>query len=118
MSKFVGGNRPFVGALITLEPEAVAHWLTVRGLPADTPMSEVVRDPRMCEDVQRAVDHADEAVSRAESIRAFTAEKVPEGNGLLTPSLKIKRHAVTAAYSKEIEALYGGELPVRNVRFE
>jgi long-chain acyl-CoA synthetase len=104
----VGDNRPFVAALITLEPEAVAHWLSVRGLPADTPMSEVVRDPRMRADVQRAVDYANEAVSRAESIRAFTLVEgeFNEENGLLTPSLKVKRHAVRAAYADEIEALY------------
>jgi long-chain acyl-CoA synthetase len=106
----VGDNRPFVAALITLEPEAVAHWLTVRKLPADTPMSEVVRDPRMRADVQKAVDHANAAVSRAESIRAFTLVEgeFTEDNGLLTPSLKVKRHAVTAAYAAEIEALYAG----------
>ncbi|MFF7646798.1 AMP-binding protein [Streptomyces canus] len=104
----VGDNRPFVAALITLEPEAVAHWLSVRGLPADTPMSEVVRDPRMRADVQRAVDYANEAVSRAESIRAFTLVEgeFNEEKGLLTPSLKVKRHAVRAAYADEIEALY------------
>ncbi|MCH5671532.1 AMP-dependent synthetase/ligase [Streptomyces gilvus] len=104
----VGDNRPFVAALITLEPEAVAHWLSVRGLPADTPMSEVVRDPRMRADVQRAVDHANEAVSRAESIRAFTLVEgeFTEDNGLLTPSLKVKRHAVKAAYAERIEELY------------
>jgi len=104
----VGDNRPFVAALITLEPDAVAHWLSVRRLPADTPMSEVVRDPRMCADVQRAVDYANEAVSRAESIRAFTLVEgeFSEENGLLTPSLKVKRHAVVEAYAERIEELY------------
>ncbi|MFJ9814581.1 AMP-dependent synthetase/ligase [Streptomyces sp. NPDC101151] len=105
----VGDRRPFVAALVTLDPEAVAHWLSVRGLPADTPMSAVVRDPRMRADVQRAVDYANEAVSGAESIRAFTLVEgeFSEENGLLTPSLKVKRHAVTIAYAKQIEALYG-----------
>jgi long-chain acyl-CoA synthetase len=104
----VGDNRPFVAALITLDPEAVAHWLSVRRLPADTPMAEFVRDPRLRADVQRAVDYANEAVSRAESIRAFTLVEgeFTEDNGLLTPSLKVKRHAVAAAYADEIEALY------------
>ena len=97
----IGDRRPFVAALITLDPEAVAHWLSVRKLPPDTPMSEVVRDPRMRAEVQRAVDHANEAVSRAESIRAFALVEgeFSEENGLLTPSLKVKRHAVTAAYA-------------------
>ncbi|MCQ4210596.1 AMP-dependent synthetase/ligase [Streptomyces longispororuber] len=105
----VGDNRSYVGAVITLEPESVAHWLTVRKLPADTPMSEVIRDPRMVAAVQRAVDYANEAVSRAESIRKFALVEgeFTEDNGLLTPSLKIKRRAVTAAYEREIEELYG-----------
>jgi long-chain acyl-CoA synthetase len=54
------------------------------------------------------VDYANEAVSRAESIRAFTLVEgeFTEDNGLLTPSLKIKRHAVTTAYAEDIAALY------------
>ncbi|MFJ2826950.1 AMP-dependent synthetase/ligase [Streptomyces sp. NPDC087263] len=104
----VGDNRPYVAALITLDPESVTHWLAVRDLPADTPLSELAADPRMRADVQKAVDHANQAVSRAESIRRFTlvAGEFTEDNGLLTPSLKVRRHAVTAAYADEIEALY------------
>ncbi|WP_330304708.1 MULTISPECIES: AMP-dependent synthetase/ligase [unclassified Streptomyces] len=104
----VGDNRPYVAALITLDPESVAHWLAVRKRPADTPLSEVALDPGMRADVQKAVDYANEAVSRAESIRRFAlvAGEFSEDNGLLTPSLKVKRHAVTAAYAADIEALY------------
>ncbi|MGW2698727.1 AMP-dependent synthetase/ligase [Streptomyces sp. NPDC001340] len=104
----VGDNRPFVAALITLDPEAVAHWLAVRRLPPDTPLTELVRDERLRAEVQKAVDYANEAVSRAESIRTFA---LVEGeftvdNGLLTPSLKVRRHAVTAVYAERIEELY------------
>ncbi|MER6284090.1 AMP-dependent synthetase/ligase [Streptomyces sviceus] len=104
----VGDNRPFVAALITLDPEAMAHWLSVRGLPADTPHSELAQDERLRADIQKAVDHANTAVSRAESIRAFllVEGEFTEDNGMLTPSLKVKRHVVTAAYAQEIEALY------------
>jgi long-chain acyl-CoA synthetase len=104
----VGDNRPFVAALITLDPEAVAHWLAVRKLPPDTPAADLVRDERLRAEVQKAVDYANEAVSRAESIRAFALVEgeFTEDNGLLTPSLKVKRHAVTAAYAEQIEALY------------
>lgn len=104
----VGDNRPFVAALITLDPEAMAHWLSVRGLPADTPHAELVRDERLRTDIQQAVDHANAAVSRAESIRAFrlVEGEFTEDNGMLTPSLKVKRHTVTAAYAQEIEAIY------------
>ncbi|WP_306320485.1 MULTISPECIES: long-chain fatty acid--CoA ligase [unclassified Streptomyces] len=105
----VGDNRAYVGAVITLEPESVAHWLSVRKMPADTPMSEIIGDPRIVADVQKAVDYANEAVSRAESIRKFTLVEgeFSEENGLLTPSLKIKRRAVLTAYEREIEELYG-----------
>ncbi|MFJ2769401.1 AMP-dependent synthetase/ligase [Streptomyces sp. NPDC087300] len=105
----VGDNRSYIAALITLDPEAVAHWLAVRKRPADTPLADLARDPQMLAAVQKAVDHANAAVSRAESIRKFALVEgeFTEDNGLLTPSLKIKRHAVTAAYAREIEALYG-----------
>ncbi|MFK4064733.1 AMP-dependent synthetase/ligase [Streptomyces sp. NPDC029674] len=105
----VGDNRSYVAALVTLDPEAVHHWLTVRKRPADTPLAELAHDPQMIAEIQKAVDHANSAVSRAESIRKFAIVEgeFTEDNGLLTPSLKIKRHAVTAAYAAEIEALYG-----------
>ncbi|MFJ3805570.1 AMP-dependent synthetase/ligase [Streptomyces sp. NPDC090073] len=104
----VGDNRPFVAALVTLDPEALAHWLEVRGLPADTPVAKLAGDERLRAEVQKAVDYANEAVSRAESVRAFALVEgeFTEENGLLTPSLKVRRHAVTAAYAETIEALY------------
>ncbi|MEJ8638559.1 MULTISPECIES: AMP-dependent synthetase/ligase [Streptomyces] len=104
----VGDNRPYVAALVTLEPDAVAHWLAVRKRPRDTPLAELCKDAGLIADVQRAVDHANEAVSRAESIRRFrlVPGEFTEENGLLTPSLKIKRHAVAADYAAEIAALY------------
>ncbi|MGW5862072.1 AMP-dependent synthetase/ligase [Streptomyces sp. NPDC055239] len=105
----VGDNRSYVGALITLDPEAVEHWLAVRKRPKNTPLAELCRDPKMIAEVQKAVDYANTAVSRAESIRKFSLieGEFTEDNGLLTPSLKIKRHAVAATYEAEIEALYG-----------
>ncbi|WP_165987906.1 long-chain fatty acid--CoA ligase [Streptomyces sp. YIM 98790] len=105
----VGDRRPFIAALVTLEQDAVAHWLSVRRRPADTPLSELCEDPEMRADVQRAVDYANEAVSRAESIRAFriVPGEFSEENGLLTPSLKVKRKAVEEMYADTIAALYG-----------
>lgn len=104
----VGDGRRYVAALITLDPEAVAHWLQVRKRPLDTPLAELREDPEMVAGVQRAVDHANEAVSRSESIRRFRIVdgEFTEENGLLTPSLKVKRQAVAEAYADEIEALY------------
>ncbi|MFI1395549.1 AMP-dependent synthetase/ligase [Streptomyces sp. NPDC020681] len=104
----VGDNRPYIAALVTLEQDAVEHWLAVRKRPKDTPLAELCEDPALIAEVQRAVDYANEAVSRAESIRRFrvVAGEFSEENGLLTPSLKIKRHAVAHAYAAEIESLY------------
>ncbi|MER7955234.1 AMP-binding protein [Streptomyces sp. NPDC096030] len=104
----VGDNRPYIAALVTLDPEAMRHWLAVRKRPADTPAAVLREDPELLADIQKAVDHANRAVSRAESIRRFRVVEgeFSEENGMLTPSLKVKRHAVTAAYAAEIEALY------------
>ncbi|MBO2452658.1 long-chain fatty acid--CoA ligase [Actinomadura barringtoniae] len=104
----VGDGRKYIAALVTLDPEAVEHWLAVRKRPRDTPIEDLREDPDMLADVQRAVDFANEAVSKAESIRAFriVAGDFTEENGLLTPSLKVKRKAVLGAYADEIEALY------------
>lgn len=104
----VGDGRPFVAALVTLDPEAVPHWLAVRRRPADTTLTDLCDDPEMIADVGKAVDYANQAVSRAESIREFrlVAGEFTEENGLLTPSLKVRRHAVAEAYEAEIEALY------------
>jgi long-chain acyl-CoA synthetase len=87
----------------------VAHWLGVRKRPLDTPFARLRDDQELLADVQAAVDYANEAVSRAESIRRFALVEgeFSEENGMLTPSLKVKRHAVAAAYAREIEELYG-----------
>ena len=107
----VGDNRSYIAALVTLEPEAMEHWLAVRKRPRDTPLAELCEDPELIADVQKAVDHANRAVSRAESIRRFriVPGEFTEESGLLTPSLKVKRHAVARAYAAEIEALYEKE---------
>lgn len=106
----LGDGRAYVTALITLEPEAREHWLAVRKRPLHTPLSQLREDPELLADIQRAVDYANEAVSRAESIRAFRVidGEFTEENGLLTPSMKVKRAAVLRNYSTEVEALYDG----------
>ena len=104
----VGDGKPYVVALITLEAEEMEHWLTLRRRPLDTPFEELARDPELVAQVQAAVAYANYPVSRAESIRAFKLieGEFSEENGLLTPSLKVKRHAVAAAFADDIEELY------------
>ncbi|MFF2655270.1 AMP-dependent synthetase/ligase [Streptomyces sp. NPDC058045] len=103
----VGNDRPFVAALVTLDGEAVEHWLAMRGKPRLSP-AELVRDHDLENEVRRAVVAANTLVSQAESIRTFRilAHRFTEEHGLLTPSLKLKRKAIEQAYAEEIEALY------------
>ncbi len=103
----VGDDRPFVAALITLDPEGIGHWQTMRAKPV-LPVDRLIRDPDLEAEVRRAVVAANTLVSQAESIRAFRilAGQFSEEGGLLTPSLKLKRRAIEKAYAREIEALY------------
>ncbi|WP_431968775.1 AMP-dependent synthetase/ligase [Actinacidiphila sp. bgisy160] len=103
----VGNDRPFIGALITLDPEGVGHWLTMRGKP-QLPIARLIQDPALETEIRRAVVAANTLVSQAESIRTFRilAGQFSEEGGLLTPSLKLKRRAIEKAYNREIEALY------------
>lgn len=103
----VGNDRPYVSALVTLDAEAVSHWLGMRGKPP-LAAAELVRDPDLETEIRRAVVSANTRVSQAESIRTFRilAAEFTEEHGLLTPSLKLKRKAIEKAYGAEIEALY------------
>jgi long-chain acyl-CoA synthetase len=104
----VGDARPFIACLVTLDVQALPAWLAQQGRPADTPVADIVGDPALTAEIQRAVDDANEAVSRAESIRRFTvlAEDWTEADGRITPSMKLKRDAVMADFADEVEALY------------
>ncbi|MEV8044644.1 AMP-dependent synthetase/ligase [Streptomyces griseoluteus] len=103
----VGNDRPYIAALVTLDQDAVDHWLQMRGKPRPTP-AELVRDADLETEVRRAVVAANTLVSQAESIRTFRilAQPFTEEHGLLTPSLKLKRKAIEKAYENEVEALY------------
>ena len=101
----VGDGRPFIAALITLDPEGLEFWRQQHGKPAD---ADVRDDPELLAEIQGAVDDANKAVSRAESIRSFRIlpSDFTEANGYLTPSLKVKRNVVLADYADEIGAIY------------
>ncbi|WP_326827576.1 AMP-dependent synthetase/ligase [Streptomyces sp. NBC_01751] len=103
----VGDNRPFITALITLEPDGILHWRQMRK-KQDVPIRELVADEELRGALQRAVDEANRLVSRAESIRKFVVLPVDftEEGGHLTPSLKLKRDAILRDFEAEIEALY------------
>ncbi len=103
----VGNDRPYVAALVTLDPEAVEHWLSLQGRGPLAP-AELVRDAGLEAEIRRAVVTANTLVSQAESIRTFRilAHPFSEEHGLLTPSLKLKRRAIEKAYAAEVSALY------------
>lgn len=102
----VGENRPFVSALLTLDRPALRAWAMQEGIELDEDAAHT--DPRVVAEVRRAVDAANELVSRAESVRQFRilpADFTVEG-GQLTPSLKLRRAVVEQENAKEIEEMY------------
>ncbi len=104
----VGDAKPFIGCLITLDPDALPFWLKSHSKPEDTPIASLVDDPDLHASVQEAIDDANKAVSRAEAIRKFAVLPLDftEEGGQLTPSLKLKRAVVAKEFASEIEALY------------
>ena len=103
----VGDQRPFIAALVTLDTDMLPGWLSMHGLPP-MDVATAATDLRVLEALDRAVDRANEAVSRAESIRKIRVltTDFSEANGYLTPSLKVKRAAVLKDFAKEIDELY------------
>jgi long-chain acyl-CoA synthetase len=104
----VGDNQPFIACLITLDPEALEHWKQQHGKTASATVADLADDPDLVADIQKAVDDANLAVSRAESIRKFKILPVDftTDNDYVTPSLKVKRQRVATDFAAEIEALY------------
>ncbi|HJQ43179.1 MAG TPA: long-chain fatty acid--CoA ligase, partial [Jatrophihabitantaceae bacterium] len=106
----VGDQKPFIGALVTIDPEAFPSWLEQHGRPADTKVADLVDDDELRADIQAAIDDANKAVSKAESIRKFAIlpDDWTEAGGQLTPSMKLKRNVVHKENADEIDALYAG----------
>ncbi|MGY1725971.1 AMP-dependent synthetase/ligase [Geodermatophilus sp. SYSU D01062] len=104
----VGDQRPFIAALVTLDAEALPAWLESKGKPADTPPSALVDDPEVRAELDAAVADANKAVSQAEAIKKYRVltTDFTEDNGMLTPSLKLKRAVVMKEFDQEVEALY------------
>lgn len=108
----VGDQRPFIGALITLDPDALAQWLPKHNLSADTPLDRVALNAAVHDEIQKYVDTANATVSRAESVRKFVVldTQFTQENKCLTPSLKIVRPAVNRVFAEVIDRdLYGGK---------
>jgi long-chain acyl-CoA synthetase len=104
----VGDGRPFVGVLVTIDPETFGPWKARHGKPADATVADLRDDPDLNAEVQAAVDDANKAVSRAESIKKF---RILDGDftqeqGHLSAKLGIKRAVLAKEFAHEIEALY------------
>ena len=104
----VGDGRPFVAALVTLDPETLPQWLERKGIDQDIPMGQLIGDQRVIDHIQSVIDRANQSVSRAESVREFRLleKDFTIESGHLTPSLKIKRPTVMDDYADQVEALY------------
>ncbi|WP_438855835.1 AMP-dependent synthetase/ligase [Agromyces sp. M3QZ16-3] len=106
----VGDQKPFISALVTLDPEMLPVWLNNHGEDAGMSVDEAATNPAVLAEVQRAIDAANENVSRAESIRKFAILPIEftEDSGHLTPKMSIKRNVILDDFSAEIEGLYSG----------
>jgi long-chain acyl-CoA synthetase len=102
----VGDGEPFIAALVTLDLESLPTWAESHGKVLD--LATLVDDPDLVAEVQAAVDEANKAVSKAESIRKFAIlpDSWTEEGGQLTPSLKLKRNVVMKEFRDQVEALY------------
>ena len=106
----VGDKKPFISALITLDPEMLPVWLNNNGEDAGMSIEEATTNPAVLAEVQRAIDAANENVSRAESIRKFTILPIEltEASGHLTPKMSIKRNVILEDFADSIESMYSG----------
>lgn len=104
----VGDARPFIGALITLDSEALPSWRDRHGIPADTEISELVKNPDLVAEIDAAVTEANTKVSGPEQIKKYHILEADftVDSGELTPTLKLKRHIIHKERHTAIEAIY------------
>lgn len=106
----VGDQKPFIAALVTLDPEMLPAWLGHHSLDPALSLAEAAHNPHVIAEVQRAIDAANTHVSRAESIRKFSILEVDltEASGHLTPKLSIKRNVILQDFADVIDEMYSG----------
>ena len=103
----VGDNKPFIAALITIDPDAIKSW-AVANKKEGASIADLAKDSTLQAVIQTAVDETNKAVSRAESIRKFTILPVDFtiAGGHLTAKLSVKRHVVAQQFAREIDELF------------
>jgi len=106
----VGDQRPFIAALVTLDPEMLPTWLQNQGEDPGMSLEDASRHPKVLAEVQKAIDAANTHVSRAESIRKFAIlpTQFTEASGHLTPKMSIKRHVILKDFADAIDQIYAG----------
>jgi long-chain acyl-CoA synthetase len=111
----VGDNMPFIGALVTLDEEALPGWLQRHGLPAGTTVAEAAGHPVVKAAVQDLITRANQSVSQAEAIKSFriVPSDFTEASGHLTPSMKVKRAQVMKDFDAVIADMYATPRPAR-----
>ncbi|MET3811185.1 long-chain fatty acid--CoA ligase [Arthrobacter sp. UYEF3] len=107
----VGDNRPFIGALVSLDEEALPGWLQRHGLPASTTLAEATENSTVNAAVQELINQANQSVSQAEAIKSFriVTSDFTEASGHLTPSMKVKRGQVMKDFEDVIEEMYAAK---------
>ena len=111
----VGDGRPWVGALVTLDHEALAQWAANRRLGIDEP-ALLCRHPEVVAEIERGVDEVMERFSRAERIKRLVIlpDEWTQDSDFLTPTLKLRRRAILTHYAQQIDDLYSTTDPVRS----
>ncbi|MFD9126650.1 AMP-dependent synthetase/ligase [Kitasatospora sp. NPDC059571] len=104
----VGDRRPFIGCLLTVDPDFFPKWKELNGKPAAATLAELREDADLLAALQAAVDDGNQAVSHAEAVKKFRLldTEFSEASGHLTPSLKLKRNVVLKDFADDVEALY------------
>lgn len=113
----VGDQKPFISALVTLDPEMLPTWLSNNDLPGDMTLTDAAKHAVVRAEVQRAIDEANRGVSRAESIRKFTIldTEWTEASGHLTPKMSIKRNVILTDFAGTIADIYDEPVKTSNV---
>ncbi|WOF21856.1 long-chain fatty acid--CoA ligase [Microbacterium betulae] len=113
----VGDQKPFIAAVVTLDPEMLPAWLATHGEATDLTLEQAAVNPTVRAEIQRTIDEANSRVSRAESIRKFIVlgTEWTEASGHLTPKLSIKRAEIMRDFAEEIAGIYETPITTTNV---
>jgi len=104
----IGDNRPFIAAIITLDPDMLPLWLASHGLDKNLSLAEASKNPAVYAEVESAVARVNKTVSKAEEIKKFVILdcEINESTGHITPSMKVKRNVVLQDFADVVEEIY------------